>query len=626
VLTSPWKIGVFVALMLVVISFGVGYYMADIYGIDLKWIRVDSSGWHIDSFLFFKEMYPLVAGVVLLALTCYFLIASAVRRYKYYLDSGQDYRKMISLAESIDDLTNPAQIAKLSDYPELQEVLRNYGDQIREISREIEEAKERGDTQEFEDVVNALLQGEEVDQAEISGKWYSSLYERMRDFIKKNRETMEEFKKKAGLARTVSGKAALLIGKVAEEVRNAEIRTEKVRNTLEGLMAGVGDVDGKTPAGMVHEDGGLMQAIITDMETSVRKLKEISKNFSEFSNENNNLALSLALMAAKGQVSEGELAQYAEKIRVSAEGFNRMSGVVGEISDTLTNGLYGFKERISNAPSVSSGISGAGSSPGNEVINELMGLVDGLRNDMKALSNEVGEIEEILKEEMKDLSFRTEPDEAAVADQVHGQEGVLDEVGGLLKGEVNLDREGDGRSSDLAIERSDEWRDEVVHTGESRFNDYPDDVAVDGSIEVGGFDELDMFKSEDESIEEEVGERETLSAEGTEPAGENGVAGGNLAREAEEEANSWMEMPGHRWIKVDVEQNAARDATEDVDVQVHKEVYEERVARESDEELDSRVNTQERDAAGAGEVGAVDEASDGEPVYDLFELGAVEIK
>ncbi len=352
----------------------------------------------------------------------------------------------------------------------------------------------------------------------------------------------------------------------------------------------------------------------------------MSNNFREFSSEHNNLALSVALMAAQGQVSEGELAQYAEKIRVSAEGFNRMSGVVGEISDTLTNGLYGFKERISNAPSVSSGISGAGSSPGNEVINELMRLVDGLRNDMKALSNEVGEIEEILKEEMKDLSFRTEPDEAAVADQVHGQEGVLDEVGGLLKGEVNLDREGDGRSSDLAIERSDEWRDEVVHTGESRFNDYPDDVAVDGSIEVGGFDELDMFKSEDESIEEEVGERETLSAEGTEPAGENGVAGGNLAREAEEEANSWMEMPGHRWIKVDVEQNAARDATEDVDVQVHKEVYEERVARESDEELDSRVNTQERDAAGAGEVGAVDEASDGEPVYDLFELGAVEIK
>ena len=135
VLTSPWKIAAFVSLLLVLVSLWVGCYLASCYNVDLKWLKTGATGWGIDSDLFFRQMYPLAAGVILISLFSYFLIVSAVRRYKFYLDSGQDYRKMISLAESIDDLTNPAQIARLSSYPELQGVLRNYGDQIREISQ-----------------------------------------------------------------------------------------------------------------------------------------------------------------------------------------------------------------------------------------------------------------------------------------------------------------------------------------------------------------------------------------------------------------------------------------------------------------------------------------------------------
>jgi len=133
VLTSPWKIGVFVAMMLMVTSFGVGYYLTHVYNIDLTWLRGTDSKWVIDSFKFFKELYPLASGVILISLFSYFIIASTVRKYKFYLASGQDYRKMVSLADSIDDLTNPAQIAKLSDFPELQGILRNYGDQIEKL-------------------------------------------------------------------------------------------------------------------------------------------------------------------------------------------------------------------------------------------------------------------------------------------------------------------------------------------------------------------------------------------------------------------------------------------------------------------------------------------------------------
>ena len=42
VLTSPWKIGLFVALMLTVTSFGVGYYFVKMYNLELGWLE---TGW-----------------------------------------------------------------------------------------------------------------------------------------------------------------------------------------------------------------------------------------------------------------------------------------------------------------------------------------------------------------------------------------------------------------------------------------------------------------------------------------------------------------------------------------------------------------------------------------------------
>ena len=134
VLTSPWKIGMLVALLLLVVGFGASYFMVKVYDIELAWLEGSLLKWEVDSFAFFKEMYPLAAGVLLLTIVSYFTVASAVRRYRYFLNSGQDYRRLVQLADSIDDLTNPSQIARLKNYPELQKVLQNYGDQIRDLS------------------------------------------------------------------------------------------------------------------------------------------------------------------------------------------------------------------------------------------------------------------------------------------------------------------------------------------------------------------------------------------------------------------------------------------------------------------------------------------------------------
>ena len=57
VLTSPWKIGVFVAMMMMLTSFGVGYYITHLYNIDLTWLKGHDSRWIMDSYKFFKEVY-----------------------------------------------------------------------------------------------------------------------------------------------------------------------------------------------------------------------------------------------------------------------------------------------------------------------------------------------------------------------------------------------------------------------------------------------------------------------------------------------------------------------------------------------------------------------------------------
>ncbi len=195
VLTSPWKIGTLVALMLTVTSFGVGYYMVRVYSIDLYWLSSDVSKWGIDSYQFFREIYPAAAGVVLLALFTYFVIASAVRRYKYYLNSGQDYRKMISLADSIDDLTNPAQIARLSEYPELQEVLRNYGDQIREISQGMEVREEEIRSVDLEVEIDSILAGKKINETLDEGKWWAPIITKIEAYVGENAGGTEELRK-----------------------------------------------------------------------------------------------------------------------------------------------------------------------------------------------------------------------------------------------------------------------------------------------------------------------------------------------------------------------------------------------------------------------------------------------
>jgi hypothetical protein len=78
-----------------------------------------------------------------------------------------------------------------------------------------------------------------------------------------------------------------------------------------------------------------------------------------------------------------------------------------------------------------------------------------------------------------------------------------------------------------------------------------------------------------------------------------------------------MEMPGHRWLKIDVEKSKVEAEERPVEVTV----------RDSSEPPAGHAGLEEPAAPEAASVAppsAARNAEDGEPVYDLLELGAVE--
>ena len=117
-LTSPWKIGFFVSLLLVALSIGVGFFITRSFDVSWTWVEFGDGSWsswkfHLDSFM--REMLPLVVAVPLCSLISYFLIAGAVRKYKAYLDSGLDYKNLVRSIRRIEDLQDEGRIKKLNN-------------------------------------------------------------------------------------------------------------------------------------------------------------------------------------------------------------------------------------------------------------------------------------------------------------------------------------------------------------------------------------------------------------------------------------------------------------------------------------------------------------------------------
>ncbi len=125
-LTSPWKVGFLVALMLVVTGLGVSYFITGTFGVSWHWLTVSGPSptqWAFNLSAFASEMLPLIGLISILAFATSVLVSGAVRRYKTYVDSGAQYKDLLRSIKSIDDLEDEEKLDQLKQHPELREFL-----------------------------------------------------------------------------------------------------------------------------------------------------------------------------------------------------------------------------------------------------------------------------------------------------------------------------------------------------------------------------------------------------------------------------------------------------------------------------------------------------------------------
>ncbi len=683
VLTSPWKIGMLVALLLVVVGFGTAYFMVRIYGVELSWLEGNLLKWEVDSYAFFKEMYPLAAGVLLLSIVSYFLIASAVRRYRYFLNSGQDYRRLVQLADSIDDLTNPSQIARLKNYPELQKVLRNYGDQIREISSQLNEQQTQGDQRsvDLEMEIDTLLQGEESQDSLVEDRWWTPLYRKIESYIQESRRNTAGMNKKIHDGKTALGRVALSTGRIVEQIGGtAEEYPEILRavselNDLATSLEQTGkDEKGNAPAA----DKGHVKAIVKEMENMLHKLEDGGKVLNEFSEENNGLALNIALMAAKGEASEHDLAQFAEKVRSTADRFNRLSATFTSMAQGLLGNCYSLKEKLDVGAGSVSGETGEFRSSVTGIATALEERCARLQERICCIGNEVHDVQNLVNQSIKSIS----EDESSEDVPDSARERAVDEE----EDEMTLERSGesmeDSEDSELVIDHGRLWGDDAGSAGRSSYIDdsktenfpldsdentgvekqeaesSPEEEAAEAVEEPEEFEETGSVEDGAAEIpavepESEAGEKEYVIPSIDESSVESGLfvepettpdpaaeAAGEPVSEQENESGGAAE---HKWFKIDIEkeEEAADAASEEVEVRETDDIASEET-EEADEAAPERMEAGEPDAFsvnGLDEPAEVEhseqeepfeeeasemETEDGEPVYDLYDLGAVE--
>jgi methyl-accepting chemotaxis protein len=629
VLTSPWKIGVLVALMLSATSFGVGYYMVKVYNIDLYWLSSDVSRWGVDSYQFFREIYPAAAGVLLLALFTYFVIASAVRRYRYYLNSGQDYRKMISIADSIDDLTNPAQIARLSEYPELQDVLRNYGDQIREISEGMESREEEMRSVDLEVEIDSILQGNGFNETLADGKWWASIARKIQAWTEENEGGSEDLRKQSEAARQAVGRASLSCGRVVETASSAGDDILDIVRSVGQLNAVANGLGSGSPAADPSGNVSALQNAASDLERSSSTIRELSE-------ESNGLALNMALMAARGEVTEKDLAELAEKVRSAAERFGKLGRELEDTSRTIAENSRGAGDP-------------AGGSGDPEAGRGILEISEKIESRSRSLQQKLTS----LGSDIEDISRALQPTGETTAneeDALDGEERVRNSDGSIVNfgaGENAAEEEVD--DSELVINHGKLWEDSPE--SEHAPSEYNEEVGEDsGEFLISGFqDAMSAMKpgAAENAVEEEAGsvEEQPEAVEEPEPVIEESIEEPEAKEEyeippVEDSCEEQMEEAvaqqaevteaDHVTNEVFAEEAAADQSWEEMQAQPEPQVeyepevesapVEEPVAEEAPA-VEAEVVPEPEAAAPVEEQAS--EAEE-EPIYDLFELGAVE--
>ncbi|MCK4235932.1 MAG: hypothetical protein KAX38_02355, partial [Candidatus Krumholzibacteria bacterium] len=179
-------------------------------------------------------------------------------------------------------------------------------------------------------------------------------------------------------------------------------------------------------------------------------------------------------------------------------------------------------------------------------------------------------------------------------------------------------------NSDMVIDHGGTWG-----SGDSLGVDFSlsGESAVEPAVDSAA-EEMERLDSSDVTlgeVKDSIQETPDPGVSDVEPTvSEVPLDGQNDSCPAESESGEgWIEMPGHRWVKIDIEKAEHDIDKGPVEVEVKDAQGSLGESPQEDFSAERGVHTEELVDLSSS-AGISDASKDDEPVYDLFELGAVE--
>jgi len=374
VLTSPWKIGFFVSLMLVVVSAAVAYFFSRKMGTSWAWPHGgDWAGLLEDTmrgqgFLF--DMWPVLAVVGLTSLVSYVAITRAVRKYKRYLESGLDYRQLLASLRDIKDLEDKSQIDKLRNHPELRDCLLKVREALAKRSADLDEQRktlEKTAREKTEGMEKDLGKRLDVECGQLVGAVESAT---RGGFPTNVNVSMPELK---GVEEALRGAFSRQVSQTDHEAAVSALQTAndsarkqlaRIGGKLEEGIETARDIEQRL-AGMVSAGssaGGPESATIQQdfeaLRSSLAEVDQLSASLGVIGEEAKGVAINTALKAGSGKGTQADLIQLAEDVKEVAARFNKLSksylSATEGISKSVTSVEATLNRTVDSASSESS--------------------------------------------------------------------------------------------------------------------------------------------------------------------------------------------------------------------------------------------------------------------------------
>ena len=342
-LTSPWKVGFLVALLLVVTALGVTYFITGVFAIKWHWIQVGGlspTTWTFHLGAFLEEMAPLLLITSLLAVASYVLVAGAVRRYKAYVDSGVEYKQLLKSIKSIDDLEGEDVADRLKSHPELREFLMS-------VKRRAAALESPGSER-----IARHTQPLQASQNSVSRDTVASECTKLVEAIDAGRDnfpreialTIPELKQIERTLRRVfselppAAPVADASAGALEELKNS------VRTTLDALRGDVaacgnGAREVEQAVSALQNQGGSAAQPKADTAVVQKRIDAVAEALVMLGEETRRIAIASAVQASGGP--EADTIKVADELKVLATRFNTVARHWGETTPVLREILAG---------------------------------------------------------------------------------------------------------------------------------------------------------------------------------------------------------------------------------------------------------------------------------------------